>query len=259
MVAYTATSVGSADSIARAFLQVELDKITDDPANNQSYVRLRARFGDNNASYGGTGTASWVVQLNGVEQGFGSFPYNLTGNSGAVYNFYDSYHWVTHSADGTKTITGFTEVAPFNSFIQTFNVSGPLALTDYNRFPTWSDQTISSSASVGTAYSDGVNATNAASYSVFSGALPGGLTLNTSTGAVTGTPTEPGVFNFVLRATGSFEGTIDTATQTITVLGGGKVWNGTAFVSGTTRVWNGTAFVSSTTKVWNGSSWESAK
>lgn len=258
-VVYTSYSTGTNDSIQRAYLQVELDKITDDPANNRSYVRLRARFGDNNASYGGTGTASWNVYFDGALITGNSFGYNLTGNSGAVYNFYDGYHWVTHSADGTRSVTGYAEIQPFNSFILFFNVSGAIALTDYNRFPTWSDQTVSSSASVGTAYSDGVNATNAASYSVFSGALPGGLTLNTSTGAITGTPTESGIFNFVLRATGSFEGTIDTATQTITVLGGGKVWNGTAFVSGTTRVWNGTAFVSSTTKIWNGSSWESAK
>jgi hypothetical protein len=215
-------------------------------------------MGDNSAAYGGNGTASWNVYFDGAYVNSGSFPYNYTGNSGQVNNFYDNYFWVTHSADGTRSVTGYAEVQPFNSFILFFNVSGPITLTDYNRFPTWNDQTVSSSASVGTAYSDGVNATNAASYSVFSGALPGGLTLNTSTGAVTGTPTEPGVFNFVLRATGSFEGTIDTATQTITVLGGGKVWNGTAFVSGTTRVWDGTAFVSSTTKVWNGSEWVSA-
>ena len=257
-VVYTSYSTGTNDSIQRAYLQVELDKITDDPANNRSYVRLRARMGDNSAAYGGNGTASWNVYFDGAYVNSGSFPYNYTGNSGQVNNFYDNYFWVTHSADGTRSVTGYAEVQPFNSFILFFNVSGPITLTDYNRFPTWNDQTVSSSASVGTAYSDGVNATNAASYSVFSGALPGGLTLNTSTGAVTGTPTEPGVFNFVLRATGSFEGTIDTATQTITVLGGGKVWNGTAFVSGTTRVWDGTAFVSSTTKVWNGSEWVSA-
>jgi hypothetical protein len=259
MAVYTATSVGSADSIARTYLQVELDKITDDPANNRSYVRFRARMGDNSASYGGFGTCSWNVYFDGAFINSGSFSYDFTGNSGQVYNFYDNYFWVTHSANGTRSVTGYTEVNPFNSYIQPYNVSGPLVLTDYNRFPTWNDQTVSGSASVGTVYSDGVNATNAASYSVFSGALPGGLTLNTSSGAITGTPTEPGVFNFVIRATGSFEGTIDTATQTITVLGGGKVWNGTSFVSGTTRVWNGTSFVSSTTKVWNGSSWESAK
>ena len=109
---------------------------------------------------------------------------------------------------------------------------------------------------MGTAYSDSVSASEAASYSVFSGALPGGLSLNTSTGAITGTPTTPGVFTFVIRAT-NVTGTANTGTLTITVTSGGKVWNGTDFVSGTTRVWNGTSFVSSTTTVWNGSAWVS--
>jgi hypothetical protein len=102
-----------------------------------------------------------------------------------------------------------------------------------------------------------VSATEAASYSVFSGALPDGLSLNTSTGAITGTPTSPGVFNFVIRAT-NVTGNRNTGTLTITVLSGARVWNGTAFVAGTTTAWNGTAFVSTTTKVWNGSAWTSA-
>jgi predicted hotdog family 3-hydroxylacyl-ACP dehydratase len=124
--------------------------------------------------------------------------------------------------------------------------------------PTFTDSTVVSTASVGTAYSDGVSATETASYSVFSGALPGGITLNTTTGAITGTPTTPGVFNFVIRAT-NVTGTRNTGTLTITVTSGAKVWNGTAFVAGTTRAWNGTAFVSTTTRVWNGSAWTSAK
>lgn len=38
-------------------------------------------------------------------------------------------------------------------------------------------------------------------YSVAGGSLPAGLSLNTSTGAITGTPTTPGAISFVLRAT----------------------------------------------------------
>jgi hypothetical protein len=210
MAVYTATSVGSSDSNARAYLQVEIDKDTDDPANNQSRIRLRARMGDNSASFGGTGTASWVVRLDGVEQGSGSFSYNFTGNSGNVYNYFDAYIWVPHLADGTKAITGFTEVNPFNSFIQTFNVSGPLTLTDYNRNPTYATINIPSPVIRGVGYSGGVTANNASGYSIVSGALPNGLSLNTSTGAITGTPTLVGTFNFTIRAAGSFEGSVDT-------------------------------------------------
>jgi hypothetical protein len=129
--------------------------------------------------------------------------------------------------------------------------------------PVFSDSTVVATAVVGTAYSDSVAASEAASYSVRNsgntgaGTLPGGLNLNTSTGAITGTPTTPGVFTFRIRAT-NVTGSTDTGILTITVTSGAKVWNGTAFVAGTTRVWNGTAFVSSTTRVWNGSAWTTA-
>ncbi len=39
-------------------------------------------------------------------------------------------------------------------------------------------------------------------YSVTAGSLPQGLTLNTATGAVSGTPTQTGTFNFTIKATG---------------------------------------------------------
>lgn len=51
-------------------------------------------------------------------------------------------------------------------------------------------------------------------YAVTAGALPGGLTLNASTGAITGTPSALGTFNFSITATDSSTGTGPyTATQ----------------------------------------------
>ncbi|WP_206110592.1 cadherin-like beta sandwich domain-containing protein [Pannonibacter phragmitetus] len=57
---------------------------------------------------------------------------------------------------------------------------------------------------VGTAYSQTFTAsggTGPYSYALTSGALPGGLSLNTSTGEVTGTPTAAGTANFTITAT----------------------------------------------------------
>lgn len=52
------------------------------------------------------------------------------------------------------------------------------------------------------------------SYAVTAGALPGGLSLNASTGAITGTPSAHGTFNFSVTATDSSAGTGPyTATQ----------------------------------------------
>ncbi len=45
------------------------------------------------------------------------------------------------------------------------------------------------------------------SYAVTAGALPAGITLNTATGALTGTPTASGTFNFAVTATDSSTGT----------------------------------------------------
>ena len=56
-------------------------------------------------------------------------------------------------------------------------------------------------------------------FSIVSGSLPPGLTLNTSTGAITGTPTTPGAFSFtakVVDSTGTAAGTT-TANCTITI------------------------------------------
>ena len=62
------------------------------------------------------------------------------------------------------------------------------------------------SGSVGTAYNQTVTATAGASpgpftFAVTSGTLPAGLTLNATTGAITGTPTTTGTSNFSIRAT----------------------------------------------------------
>ena len=82
--------------------------------------------------------------------------------------------------------------------------------------PVFSDATVASPAIRGVSYTDGVTANNTNSYSVFSGALPAGISLNTSTGAITGTPTTLGTSTFVIRATGN-GGNTNTGTLTIVV------------------------------------------
>jgi hypothetical protein len=55
-------------------------------------------------------------------------------------------------------------------------------------------------------------------YAVTSGALPDGLAINDSTGALTGTPTVPDTFTFTVTATDSTVGTPKTATKEFTVV-----------------------------------------
>jgi len=257
-------STGTSDSFQRVHFYTQIYLVSNNQASNQTTVRVLTVAADNDTNRGGFGTAGWVQYVNGGYADGGSLSYDFAAPQGVAYTLYDrSDIVITHSATGTASSSSYAE---FNSNISLIMprplvVSTSATLTPY---PIFSSTSIPSSGSVGTAYTGSIAAHNAVSYSVASGAIPTGLTLNTTTGAITGTPTVPGVFTFTLRATGP-TGTgiptgfsVTTATQTVTILGGGRVWNGTAFVAGTTKVWNGTAFVSTTTKVWNGSTWVSS-
>ena len=57
-------------------------------------------------------------------------------------------------------------------------------------------------------------------YSVFSGSLPTGLTLNTSTGAITGTPSAAGSFTAVIRATDTGSNVANTNSVGFTISAG---------------------------------------
>ncbi len=68
-------------------------------------------------------------------------------------------------------------------------------------------------AQLGVAYSSALTATGGVApytFSITSGSLPPGLTLNTSTGAITGTPTTAGVYNFTPQVVDSQSNTVTT-------------------------------------------------
>jgi hypothetical protein len=78
-----------------------------------------------------------------------------------------------------------------------------------------------SKATTGTAYSASLSVTGGAGpykYSITGGSLPPGLTLNASTGVISGTPTTPGSYTFTSQVVDN-NGGVDTATCTITVVG----------------------------------------
>ena len=86
-------------------------------------------------------------------------------------------------------------------------ITQPAACTDASTTVVTSSPTITSSAPsatavVGTPYSSTVTASGnpTATYSVTAGVLPTGLSLNPTTGAITGTPTTPGTYTFTVTA-----------------------------------------------------------
>ena len=77
---------------------------------------------------------------------------------------------------------------------------------------------------LGTSYTTTLPSTVPGTWTVSGGSLPPGLTLNETTGGITGTPTTPGTYTFTARFT-STTGLTDYQTVTITVAGAGALAN----------------------------------
>lgn len=150
----------------------------------------------------------------------------------------------TGALTGTPTGSGayaFTITASNADGFVTVAVNGVIALP-----PNWTDNILSSFVR-NVPYANAVLATNTPTYSVYSGALPTGISLNSSTGAVTGTATDPvsTPYSFTLRATNA-EGYAEQAfSGAITPDLGGKfkVYSGSAWVEGEAYVYDGTGWV----------------
>ena len=114
---------------------------------------------------------------------------SITYTPTAGYGGPDSFTYTASNGIGTSTPATVT-----------ITVSGPTITLAPSTVP---------AATVGTAYSQSVTAANGGApytYAISAGALPAGLSLNTATGALSGTPTAGGVFNFTVRATDSSTG-----------------------------------------------------
>jgi len=153
------------------------------------------------------------------------------------------------TVSGTPTSAGTYSITTYAYNADSEGIETTHSFTVKNRMPVWTDQTIILTGKVGEAYSDNVVATYAASYGVDSGTLPTGLTLNTSTGALTGTPTTAGTYTFTLKASNANSESITTSSFSLVIAASGgkvKVFNGSTWVdSRTVYVWNGTSWVES--------------
>lgn len=163
----------------------------------------------------------------------------------------------------TGAVTGTPTVEDtFDFTLQASNLTGTISqgftiqVLSGLQPPAFTDQTLSNDLRVFIAYTDAVAATNDPTYTISAGTLVPGLTLNSSTGAVTGTPTAQGEYSFTIQATNA-AGNV-TAPFTLNVKPGAKRYDGAAFQPLTTlKRWDGAAWVDLTfTKRWNGSTWQ---
>jgi YVTN family beta-propeller protein len=135
----------------------------------------------------------------------GSLPSGLTLNTS------------TGAITGTPTTAG-----TYNFTAQVVDSKGNTATSNCSIVVSLQALTLScptGSAQLGAAYSSALNASGGVApytFSIISGSLPPGLTLNTSTGAITGTPTTAGTYNFTAQVMDS-KGNTATASCSIIV------------------------------------------
>jgi hypothetical protein len=114
------------------------------------------------------------------------------------------------STDVTVLVTDSTGLQ--DTRVYTLQILNPLVVTP-STLP---------NGTVGTVYSSGVSTTGAvgsATFAVTTGALPAGISLNPTTGALTGTPTTAGSVTFTITATDGVPRTA-SATYTVTIASG---------------------------------------
>jgi hypothetical protein len=148
---------------------------------------------------GGTGPYTFAVTSGSLPDGL-----NLDANTGQITG--------TPSAAGT-----------FNFDITATDDNGCEGVTSYSITMSCPAITVNPATlpdgQVGVLYDQTASALGGTSpyiFTVGSGALPDGLTLDPNTGQITGTPTELGTFNFNITATDSF-GCIGTTSYTVTI------------------------------------------
>ncbi len=171
-----------------------------------------------NGTMFGSGTATFVAYTDNTNAEFGTSipvgpPLTVTGNGTTSINLSES------GPGPSATPFSMTEVATFTlspgaevGVDEAFKaLPSPLAL-----------KCASSTGQVGVPYSSALMASGGVppyTYSIISGSLPAGLTLNTSTGAITGTPTQPGTFSFTAQVVDSSgSSTTNTVTANCTIV-----------------------------------------
>ncbi len=170
---------------------------------------------------GGTSPLSFSVSSGGL-------PAGLTLSSSGVVSGTPS---AAGSFNFTITVTDSAGASAVQAYTLTINTNGSsLEITTSSPLP---------NGTVGTAYSQTLAATGGTqpyTWSVLSGALPPGISLGASSGALTGTPSSAGTFNFTvqvgdknnLKASKPFAITVAGAAGTLTITTGSVLVNGLA-------------------------------
>lgn len=213
---YTAQNVAGTSAPATVTITVGTPTITYAPGNPATATAGNAYSTNVAGATGGTGPFTYTITSGALPQGLTlSANGTISGTPRAVGAFVFQVH-ATDSSTGT---------GPF------FATSGTLTLNVGAPTLSMSPAPGALSGSVGVAFSQTFMASGGSSpytyaFSVTSGTLPTGLSFNTSTGVLSGTPTSAGTASFNVTATDSTTGgtfsvlagyTLTVAAPTVTV------------------------------------------
>ena len=199
MVTVTATSVYKSSVSSSATVNVNpLPAIT--TASLPDAI-VGASYSATLQASGGTGSLSWKIASGGLPSGL-----SLDSATGAISGQPASAGTFSFTVEVTDS--GPTPVSVTKAL--TLIVTNPLIVTT----------TLLSGGSVGVPYSATLQASGGVgsySWSITSGGLPGGLSLNSSTGVISGTPTTSNKWNFTVQVTDSSTPAPQTATQSLSI------------------------------------------
>jgi len=169
------------------------------------YAVVGAAYSTAFAITGGTGTFTYSIISGSLPSGL-----SLSGSTGKITGF------PTSSGKFTFTVKVVDSAGSTDTTTCTIVVNGSSLGLACGSCGT------SGNATVGTSYSSTLTATGGSgsyTYSIASGSLPTGLTLNTATGAITGKPTTAGTYSFTTQVKDTKTGNTATASCGIKVAG----------------------------------------
>ncbi|WP_411906995.1 putative Ig domain-containing protein [Rhizobium mayense] len=185
---YTASNLDGTSAAATVSVTVNAPTLSIGPASLPA-ATIAASYDATVTASGGTAPYTYSVAAGSLPPGL-----NLNSSTGAI--------------TGTSTAAGVFNLTITATDSHGFSGLATYSLTVGSPTITLSPVTLSS-GSIATAYNQTVAATGGTApytYTVTSGALPSGLTLNASSGAIVGTPTSGGSFNLTITATDSSTG-----------------------------------------------------
>jgi YD repeat-containing protein len=172
-----------------------------------------AQGNSRNPNSGATSTTTAARELVFAALGL---PYNYSGTVTAGTSYTLLLQDTTTSRAATEARSVTATGAYSGTFTLSANANWSAAVATFATAPVVTTATLPA-ATLGAAYSTTLAASGGRTpytWAVNEGLLPDGLTLNASTGAITGTPTAPGVFSFTVQVT---DANANTGTKALSV------------------------------------------